>query len=114
MTKTYYTCGRETMTNRDEDTTDEKTSEEKGNEERGNDGIVVVLHKENDPDFSVEESAFETVGVSVENAVSVNDLQELVDSWRYENAQPARQQGAYQVAEAFEKCADELEELIND
>lgn len=111
MTKTYYTCGRETMTNTDEDTTDEKTSEEKGNEERGNDGIVVVLHKENDPDFSVEESAFETVGVSVENAVSVSELEELITEWRETKQDEALNP---QTIAGVQHCADELEELIND
>lgn len=41
-------------------------------------------------------------------------LRELIEEWRWENAQPAGQQGAYQVAEAFEKCANQLEALLDD
>lgn len=44
--------------------------------------------------------------------VHAADLRELAEDWRWEHAQKAGQQGAVQVAEAFERCADDLEELI--
>lgn len=39
-------------------------------------------------------------------------LQELVDRWRFSLAQAAGQDQQFGVAGAYEQCADELEELI--
>ena len=61
-----------------------------------------------------EEARIQKLEERMEDMVDVRDLRELVESWRYENAVPAGQQGAYQVADAFEKCADEVEELLED
>jgi len=41
-------------------------------------------------------------------------LRELVDQWRYEREQQAGSAGYVEVAKAYEECADELEELIDD
>jgi len=45
---------------------------------------------------------------------SNDELRALVGEWRYEHELPAGQQGANQVADAFKKCADELEALLDD
>lgn len=75
--------------------------------------MVVTLHKENGPDFSVEESAFETVGITVENAVSVSELEELIAELR-ENEEHMVEQGVLEWAEGIKESADKLEELINE
>lgn len=42
------------------------------------------------------------------------DVRELAERWRYEDEQAAGSGGYKTVAEAYEQCADELEELIED
>lgn len=41
-----------------------------------------------------------------------DEIQELLDRWRFEYAQAAGSGGYHQTARAFEKCADELEEIV--
>lgn len=48
------------------------------------------------------------------DAIPAPMLAELADEWTYGSAQAAGQQGAYQVAEAFERCARELREAIDE
>lgn len=49
-----------------------------------------------------------------EETISKDALRELVEEWRYEYEQPAGSTGRLEVAQAFEKCADELEEVLED
>jgi len=68
--------------------------------------MVVTLHKDNEPDMSFEESAFETVGVSVDNAVPVRELEALADEWEglgLKHPDARRTQ---------DKCAEDLREVL--
>jgi len=42
----------------------------------------------------------------------VGELKELVDEWRYGYEMAAGTEGHLEVAKAFEKCGNELEELV--
>jgi hypothetical protein len=41
-------------------------------------------------------------------------LESLVETWRYEYEQQAGSAGHTNMAKAFETCADELEEVLDD
>ena len=77
--------------------------------------MVVTLHKENQPDFSVEQSAFDTVGVSVDNAVPIEELEALADEWEdkiLENTLP--RSGKTNEAQIYANCQYELTQLIQE
>lgn len=46
--------------------------------------------------------------------IPTEELQELIDRWRFELAQAAGMDQQLAVAGAYEQCAEELEELIPD
>ena len=46
--------------------------------------------------------------------VPVDELTELVEEWRHEYEMPAGTGGHLEVAKAFEKCGNELEELVEE
>ena len=51
--------------------------------------------------------------MSDEQTTREQQLRELVDEWRYKYAQAAGSNGYLREAQAFEKCADDLEEALN-
>jgi len=74
-----------------------------------NEPMTVTLHKDDQPDFSVEQGALETVGISVENAVPKEDLRALIEEWRETADEISDPQ---ESINALQACANQVENLL--